>query len=221
MNFNQTKIYLLLIIFSMFLMNIGNTALAANKKIVNIAVVLDEIHMIQGSPESMTPVLDSKYLIPIVQNTMDKIFNDTNKYSLQPLEKTVGYALTYRQENKLMQYTDFSEESTQTLIGSLQNKAGALENICKHFDADYLIYAKIDTVEAPLSDEKAVNLVSGSWVHLYIFSNKHNQLIDTPMFFGGRVLKKFRRSDLNEKNIAILKNETHDTEKEVWTIILK
>ena len=226
------KILFLLTIATTFLINVNNSALAAKQKpAVNIAVVLDNVHFIHGKHETITPT-DTKYLIPIVQEAMEQIFDDSKKYNLQPLEKTAGYALTYRQKHGLMKYTDNpDDESTKTLDyhihgGGLKYKDGALKAICKHFGADYLIYAYIEDIEAAISDENAERLLSANRVKLHIWSNKSNQFIEEEYKLyhifksGDTVVKQWKRNELDDSKIAILKNETHDIEKEVWLHIV-
>ena len=213
-----------IVIAIVFLINQYHSAIAAESadSKINVAVILDEIYKLQGDTNIGTPV-SPKELYPVVQNFLNNTFGNNMIYNIQPLKQTGDYALIYRQEHDLMtggEITDerLNEKSLKTIIAGLQKDD--LENICKHFGADYLIYAHIETIKA---DEKGVNLISASRVNLSIWSNSKNDFANfiPSSIFGYSVLKEFKQSDLNDESRAILKNNSRAIEKEVWAKIEK
>ena len=99
-----------------------------------VAVVLDTPGGMFSEPEKVYETL---------QQSLDTIFQGTSQYQILPIGETDSYVQIYREENDLTATVETPMGGTYTRNEMLKKED--IETICKHFDADYMIYVKVSS----------------------------------------------------------------------------
>ena len=104
---------------------------------VNVAVVLDTPGGMFSEPEKVYET---------IKESLDNIFKDSDKYHILPIGDTDAYVQIYREEHDLSASMDTGYVTVDRRDLSLKKEN--INEICKHFDADYVIYTRV-TSSAP------------------------------------------------------------------------
>lgn len=110
-------------------------------KNVKVALILDTSGGKFSEPEKV---------YQIFQDSIDNLFKNDSQYDIIPVSETDPYVQIYREENDLT--VGVEDDYTQTSNRDLYFKKNDINNIAKHFKADYVIYARVTTTAPRYSD---------------------------------------------------------------------
>ena len=126
----------LFVLAAMLLIFNGNSASALDLggEKATVAVILDTPDGMFSEPEK---VYES------IQQSLDKIFAGTSRYDIMSIDETNSYVQIYREENELV--SDVETGMGQVYVNRIMLKKEDMDNLCKHFDADYVIYTRVSS----------------------------------------------------------------------------
>lgn len=130
-------LFLLVLATMMFSVSHQAYALDLDGEKSTVAVVLDTPGGMFSEPEKV---------YTMVQGSLDNIFKGVAQYKILPLGETDSYVQIYREENDLTLNMDTA--ITGVTQRDLSLKKDDISKICKHFEADYVIYTRV-TSTAP------------------------------------------------------------------------
>ena len=116
----------------------------------NIAVILDVPTGMFSEPEKTHATL---------MTSLNKILGDDEDYNILPIEEVSSYVQIYREENNLIKTVTTEGVAVESFL-----KKKDIDEICKHFGSDYVIYTRISTtkpkvVEGIFSVSRKVNVI--------------------------------------------------------------
>ena len=125
---------------------------AINDDSISVAFVLDTPSGKFSEPEK---VYES------FQSSMDKIFKDDARFRVIPFNDTEPYVQIYREENDLTFSVD--DDYTQVSNRDVSLKKKDIDNICKYFKTDYIIYVRVTSTaprfyDGPFTVSKRINI---------------------------------------------------------------
>ena len=134
-----------------------------------VAVVLDTPGGMFSEPEKVYTTL---------QESLDNIFQGSSQYNILPIGETDSYVQIYREENDLTSIveTPMGGNFTQNVMLKKED----IDSICKHFEADYMIYVKVSSSTPRfsggfMSASQKVNVT----LDFRVWSNKKSDFIYT------------------------------------------
>ena len=133
----RTLFSFLMLIMMIFSVSHQAYALDLDGEKSTVAVVLDTPGGMFSEPEKV---------YTMVQESLDNIFKGAAQYKILPLGETDSYVQIYREENDLTLNMDTAV--TGVTQRDLSLKKDDINKICKHFEADYVIYTRV-TSTAP------------------------------------------------------------------------
>ena len=149
------KRFCLILTALILLVSVGNTRTSAeviNADKIDVAFILDTPSGKFSEPEK---VYES------FQGSMDKIFKDDVRFSVIPFNDTEPYVQIYREENDLTFSVD--DDYTQVSTRDVSLKKKDIDNICKYFETDYIIYVRVTSTaprfyDGPFTVSKRINI---------------------------------------------------------------
>ena len=129
--FFSTAILAVLILFA------GTVSAATSVEVQNVSVILEPPFETFDNPEKISAA---------VNQTVSKIFKNSNSFNVQSIDETAGAVQIYREENNLE--------------GAALKKAD-LDKICQNLGSDFVIYIRTTNTEVEASDPigRKVNVV--------------------------------------------------------------
>lgn len=112
----------------------ANTSAFAEK---NVAIILDAPTGMFSEPEK---VYDS------VQLTLKNILGNSYDYKILPIEDTESYLQVYREEHGLTEAVTTEGVAVESFL-----KKDDVNRLCKHFNADYVIYTRVSNTAPRVS----------------------------------------------------------------------
>lgn len=128
------KMFALLTVFVLLLISGGNSASAIDlgDRKATVAVILDTPDGMFSEPEKVYATF---------QQSLDKIFANTSRYEFMSMDDTSSYVQMYREENDLV--SNVETASGDVVVREQPLKKEDYGKICNHFNADYMIYARV------------------------------------------------------------------------------
>lgn len=129
------KLFGMFAVAIILLMSNGNSASAFDLggEKATVAVILDTPDGMFSEPEKVYTTF---------QETLNKIFANSSRYEFLAVGDTASYIQMYREENDLIVNVDNGVSNSDSIKPL---KKEDYDNICKHFNADYMIYARVTT----------------------------------------------------------------------------
>lgn len=127
------------LLFAVMLCSLSHQVYAVdlNDNKITVAVVLDTPGGMFSEPEKVYTT---------VQESLDNIFKGSAQYKILPIGETDSYVQIYREENNLT--VNMDTEITGVAQRDLSLKKTDINKICKHFEANYIVYTRV-TSTAP------------------------------------------------------------------------
>ena len=151
----MSKRFCLILVSVILLVTIGSTRTFAesfNTDNINVAFILDTPSGKFSEPEKVYADF---------QSAMDKIFKSDERYNIIPFNDTDPYVQIYREENDLTFSVD--DDYTQVSNRDVSLKKKDIDNLCKHFKTDYIIYVRVTSTaprfyDGPFTVSKKINI---------------------------------------------------------------
>ena len=127
----------------------GLSSAASNVSVMKVSVILEP---------PVETFNKSEKVFDAVQQTVTKIFKNSQGYNLIPIDETAGYIQIYREENEI---------AAETFL-----KQADLDKICKRLESDFVIYLRITGNEPKTLSESIIGAPAKVVLDFRIWANE-------------------------------------------------